>query len=174
MSVKGFGRHKNGKAHPVHGKKGVDEKSFSVTEKGMNDKIEVKIEPRTKSNNDITHKEKIISELKNMTPDERYPILKAMQPNERREALKKILDISEEQIKNSKGIGSHTFLSKELAEEYGNGNLLRYDVRETKPYNGKRVWVVAGPTKHWIDEKYRSPNALATQIEEQWTDKIIK
>ena len=44
MSVKGFGRHKNGKAHPVHGKKGVDEKSFSVTEKGMNDKIEVKID----------------------------------------------------------------------------------------------------------------------------------
>lgn len=45
LSIKGFGRHKNGKAHPVHEKKGVDENSFSVTEKGMNDKIEVKIDP---------------------------------------------------------------------------------------------------------------------------------
>lgn len=45
MSVKGFATNKNKKSHPIHGKKGVDEKSFSITEKGMNDKIEVKIDP---------------------------------------------------------------------------------------------------------------------------------
>ena len=45
MSIKGFATNRNKKSHPIHGKKGVDEKSFSVTEKGMNDKIEVKIDP---------------------------------------------------------------------------------------------------------------------------------
>ncbi|MDE1767287.1 MAG: hypothetical protein KGI27_13600 [Thaumarchaeota archaeon] len=59
MSIKGFGRHKNGKAHPVHGKKGVDEKSFSVTEKGMNDKIEVKIDPKKKHTEDKKHDKSI-------------------------------------------------------------------------------------------------------------------
>lgn len=63
MSIKGYATNKNKNKHPIHGKKGVSEKEFSVTEKGMNDKIEVKIDPvkneskknNTKSNGFIFH-----------------------------------------------------------------------------------------------------------------------
>lgn len=78
MSVKGFGRHPNGKIHPVHGKKGVSEKEFSVTEKGMNDKIEVKFDP-VKENNirneriNTNHKSmKLVDRIKISFKDDGY------------------------------------------------------------------------------------------------------
>lgn len=73
MSVKGFGRHPNGKIHPVHGKKGVSEKEFSVTEKGMDDKIEVKIDPVKKHVEEKKEEsKKLIDRIKVMFKDDGY------------------------------------------------------------------------------------------------------
>lgn len=41
MSVKGFGRHTNGKVHPVHGRKGVREKDLKVGDDVMFSRIPV-------------------------------------------------------------------------------------------------------------------------------------
>lgn len=69
LPLKGFGRHKSGKAHPIHGKKGIKETDFSISEKGNNEKIEVKIDPIKKS---MKHEEKLIDKINVSFKDDGY------------------------------------------------------------------------------------------------------
>ena len=71
-----------------------------------------------------------------------------------RAMMAKHYNLKEDDIRNSRGVQSATFKTREKAEEYGRGNLTNFRVREIHKPNEKPYFLLGGRTKHWSLQKY--------------------